>query len=150
VGFGGGGGPAGFEVYLHRQPWLEASGRFVTEDPFTGLAFTWSWTTTRTGESSELLPVVMERDLLTEETTAITSYTVRSWDTAPSWTLPPEPTTVSIRLRRSGKGTTAVELCHRDLPVELAGAVQPFWEWALRELHNRLSKIPFAGLPWDR
>jgi hypothetical protein len=150
VGSGGGGTPADFEVYLHKRPRLKATGRFVTEEPFTGLAFTWSWTTTRTARSSEFRPVVMECDLLTGETMAIPSDTARSWEAAPSWTLPAEPTTVSIGLRRIGKAATAVELCHRDLPVELAGAVQPFWEWALRELHNRLSKIPFPGLPWDR
>jgi len=65
VGSGGGGNPAVFEVYLHKRPRLKATGHFVTEEPFTGLAFTWSWTTTRTAEGSEFLPVVMERDLLT-------------------------------------------------------------------------------------
>jgi hypothetical protein len=147
VGSGGGGGPAGFHVYINNEPWLEARGRFVTKEPYADLAFTWSWATDPP-ESRELLPVVMDRDLLTGEVTAVT--TARSWEAPPPWALPAEPTTVSIRLRRHGKGITAVELCHRGLPVELAGAVQPFWAWALRELHNRLSKVPFAGLPWDR
>jgi hypothetical protein len=46
--------------------------------------------------------------------------------------------------------TTAVEIDRRDVPVELAGTVQPFWEWAFRELHDRLTGAPFWGLPWDR
>jgi hypothetical protein len=150
LGSGGGGGPAGFEVYLLNEPWLEARGRFVTEEPYTDLAFTWSWSTTRMIETSEQVPVMMERDLVTGEVRAVGSTTARSWETALSWALPADPTTVSIHLARHGKGTTAVELCHRDLPAELAGAVQPFWDWALRELRNRLSKVPFYGLPWDR
>jgi hypothetical protein len=42
-----------------------------------------------------------------------------------------------------------VELDHRVVPAELAEAVQPFWDWALRELHNRLTQAPFHGYPWD-
>jgi hypothetical protein len=150
VGSGGGGGPAGFEVYLLKEPWLEASGRYVTEEPYTDLAFTWSWAATRTVETSDEVPSVVEHDLSTGEAGAAAVASARSWDTVMSWPLPVDPTTVSIHLARHGNGATAVELCHRDLPVELAGAVQPFWDWALRELHNRLSKAPFYGLPWDR
>jgi hypothetical protein len=76
-----------------------------------------------------------------------------SWTTRPaprSWTLPPRPTTVDIRMRRHGNGATEVSLSHRDLPAELADTAQPFWDWALRELHNRLAKAPFWGYPWNR
>ena len=46
---------------------------------------------------------------------------------------------------------TAVELQHRDLPVELADDVRPFGEWALqRGLPQRFNKAPFYGYPWDR
>jgi hypothetical protein len=51
---------------------------------------------------------------------------------------------------RAGKGITQVRLDHHNLPVELADSAKPFWDWALRELHHRLSKQPFWGYPWDR
>jgi hypothetical protein len=59
--------------------------------------------------------------------------------------------TVRIGLRRDGKGTTAVELEQLIVPVELAGLVQPFWDWALRRaLPDRMTRSPFHGYPWQR
>ncbi len=67
---------------------------------------------------------MVHKDLVTGEVTRVTvtdpTETVRNSEPLPSWMLPPQPTTVHIRLRRQGKGTTAEELEHRDLPVELA------------------------------
>jgi hypothetical protein len=149
LGNQGGADPARFEFHLYREPRLEARGSFTIEEPPTHLAFTWSWTTNRWEEAEIQEPYATEHDLITGESRTLTS-TVKGRRAVPSWTLPPEPSIVHITLRRHGKGTTAVELDHRDLPVELAGTVQPFWEWALRELRSRLAKAPFYGYPWDR
>jgi hypothetical protein len=44
-----------------------------------------------------------------------------------------------------------VELEHLDVPVELVGMVQPFWDWALgRALPDRVTRSPFYGYPWQR
>jgi hypothetical protein len=156
VGIGAIPNPANFFMDLHREPDLEARGGYLAEEPLTRIAFTWSWTTTRYVEvESPAVSRVMRKDLVTGEITRILisdpTRTVRSRELVPSWMLPPEPTTVNIRLRRHGNGTTAVELEHRALPVELADDVQAFWEWALqRGLHDRLTNVPFYGYPWDR
>jgi YbbR domain-containing protein len=92
---------------------------------------------------------MIEIDQITGEARPVIR-TVRSAKAVSSSTLPPEPTTVDIHLHRHGQGATTVQLDHRNLPAELAETVQPFWEWALRELHNRLSQAPFHGYPWDR
>jgi hypothetical protein len=97
----------------------------------------------------------MQKDLVTGEVTTVAitdpTRTVRHSELLSSWMLPVGPTTVDIRLHRRGKGTTAVELQHRDLPVELADDVRPFWEWALqRGLPQRFTQAPFYGYPWDR
>jgi hypothetical protein len=77
--------------------------------------------------------------------------TGRDWELEPSRILPHQPTTVRISLRRDGKGTTAVELEQLNVPVELAGLVQPFWDWALRRaLPDRVARSPFYGYPWHR
>jgi hypothetical protein len=149
LGNQGGGDPARFDIRLHREPWLEARGGFVADQPLTYLAFTWAWTTTRWAATDIEEPYAIRRDLITGDITTLTSPS-REWQAIPSWTLPALPTTVHVYLRRHGKGTTMVELDHRDLPVELASTAQPFWQWALRELCNRLTDIPFHGYPWDR
>ena len=77
--------------------------------------------------------------------------TGRDWELEPSRILPHQPTTVRISLRRDGTGTTAVELEQLSVPVELAGLVQPFWDWALRRaLPDRVARCPFHGFPWHR
>ncbi len=68
----------------------------------------------------------------------------------PSWTLPAHPTTVDIRLQRQGRSETAVRLEHRDVPAEFADQIQPFWDWALRHLHDLLNKIPYDDPPWNQ
>jgi hypothetical protein len=105
--------------------------------------------TIRWVETDVQIRYAMRRDLVTGEVTALTQ-TERGLDAVDSWTLPARPTIADIRLRRHGKRTTAVELEHRDLPVELASLIQSFWDWGLRELHSRLTDAPFYGLPWDR
>jgi hypothetical protein len=149
VGSGGGGDASGFDVYLLDEPSLTAEGTFVTEDPPSRLRLTWSWISDRRVEVEGQQPYAHRRDLITGETTFRTR-TVRAYDLVPSWKLPAHPSTVDITLRRHGKGTTAVTLEHHDLPTELAATAQPFWDWALRELHNRLTKAPFHGYPWKR
>lgn len=146
VGLGGG---YGYDIYLSNEPKLNVEGRFVFEEPPLHLVFTWSWSVNRWQEADVQVPYAMSRDLITGEVTELTR-TERGRVAAPSWMLPARPTTVDIRLRRHGKGTTAVELEHRDLPVELASLIQSFWDWALRELHRRLTNAPFYGHPWDR
>lgn len=143
--------PARFTFDLHEEPKLEVCGGLTIEEPPTRLAFTWSWTTTRWVEVERPMPTgVMSRDLETGELTSVTRMR-RGREGVDSWMLPPEPTTVHIGLRRAGNGTTAVDLEHRDLPVELADAVQPFWDWALqRELRDQLARAPFYGYPWTR
>ncbi len=151
LGNSGGTDPACFYIRLLKDPAFIAQGGFIVEVPLTLLAFTWSWTTTRWVEVERPVPTgVMSRNLVTGELTSITRME-RGPEIVDSWILPPEPTTVHISLRRAGKGTTAVDLEHRDLPVELADAVQPFWDWALqRELRDRLARAPFHGYPWKR
>jgi hypothetical protein len=157
LGNHGGEDPARFYVHLSEEPKLDVRGGLVTEEPLTNLAFTWSWTAKRyvEVESPMVVSHVMRQDLATGEITSVAitdpTRTVKSREPVDSWMLPSEPTTVHIRLRRHGKGTTAVELEHRDLPVELADDVRPFWEWALqRGLPQRFTKAPFYGFPWDR
>jgi hypothetical protein len=149
LGIGGGTDPADFDIYLHREPRLTVAGGFVVCEPVTRLAFTWSWTTTRVAAIEHREPFGARHDLSAVE---VASQGSLGWPPDPDryWMLPPEPTTVDIRLRRQANGAAVVELEHRDLPVELAGLVQPFWDWALRELPGRLSKAPFYGFPWDR
>jgi hypothetical protein len=58
---------------------------------------------------------------------------------------------VLIDPRNEGKGVTRVMLEHRDVPAQLAGAVQPFWDWSLqRGLPIFLTRVPWDGYPWDR
>jgi hypothetical protein len=151
LGNSGGGDPAHFSFGLHDEPRLEIRGDLIIEEPSDRLAFTWSWTTTRWVEVERPMPTgVMSRDLLTGQLTSVTRME-RGLEIVDSWMLPSEPTTVHISLRRAGKGRTAVELEHRELPVELAEAVQPFWDWALqRELRDQLARTPFYGYPWER
>jgi hypothetical protein len=149
VGSGGGGDASGFHVYLLDEPSLTAEGTFVTEDPPSRLTLTWYWISDRWVEVEGQQPYAHRRDLITGETTALTR-TVRAYDLVPSWKLPAHPSTVDITLRRHGKGTTAVSLEHHGLPTELAATAQPFWDWALRELRNRLTRAPFHGYPWNR
>jgi hypothetical protein len=156
LGNRGGDDPARFHVHLNSEPELEARGGFLDEEPLAHLAFTWSWTTNRHVKvESPAVSRMIRKDLATGEITRVSitdpTQTVRHSVLVPSWMLPPEPTTVDIRLRRHGKGTTAVELEHRGLPIELSDDVQPFWAWALqRGLHDRHTNAPFYGFPWDR
>lgn len=146
VGLGGG---AGYTIYLSDKPDLQVRGRFVAEERPVHLTFTWSWFTTRWVAADTEETYAVRQDLITGEVTAVTRPS-RALRADYSWMLPTEPTTVDVQLHRHGKGATAVELQHRDLPVELASMAQPFWQWAMQELCNRLTGVPFRGLPWDR
>jgi activator of Hsp90 ATPase-like protein len=119
-GTGGGTDPGDFQIYLHDEPRVDVRGHFLVSEAPTHLAMTWFWTS------------------------------VPDEDARTPWTLPPRPTTVDILLRRQEADATEVQIEHRDLPVELADLVRPFWEWALQELHRRLTRAPFYGYPWDR
>jgi hypothetical protein len=143
--------PAAFDIKLQDEPSLEARGGVVVDEAPALVAFTWLWTATQWVRVERVVPTgVTSRDPITGAVTPVTRVR-RTREIAESWMLPPEPTTVHISLHRAGKGVTSVELEHRDLPAELAGFAQPFWEWALqRELPDRLTKAPFYGYPWHR
>jgi hypothetical protein len=104
VGLGGGTDPANFEIYLHDEPGLKAVGRFTVDQPFTHLAFTWSWASTETAGTAVAEPYMGEIDQITDETRSLTGA-VRSAKVVSSSTLPPEPTTVDIHLHRHGPGS---------------------------------------------
>jgi hypothetical protein len=142
--------PADFHTTLISEPYLEAQGAIVVEEPPARVAFTYSWTTFRSVEADVPMLVGKSIDVRTGELRDIVEM-VRGTELADSWVLPPEPTTVHISLHCGEEGVVAVELEHRDLPVELARLMQPFWDWALqRELPDRLADAEFYGYPWDR
>ncbi len=148
VGSVGGSSSADFTVSLDWQE-LEVRGSVVVSEPGKRVAFTWSWTTTR----AEFVDRPVEYLLSYDPRRDVSSYRPvggRTEIRVPSWRLPAEPSVVEIKLSRQGKGETLVELEHRGLPVELVGQAQPFWDWALREVGNRLTKAPFYGYPWTR
>jgi hypothetical protein len=120
IAIGGDTNPASFHIELSDNPPLQAEGRIAVTEPHSHVAFTWSWTAGSTAEAG-----IGRR-------------------------LPAEPGVVDIRLARQGKGLTAVELQYRGVPVELAGQVQSYWDWSLRELNRDLTNAPFLGYPWDR
>jgi len=150
IAMGGNTYPADFHTTLISEPYLEAQGAIVVEEPPARVAFTYSWTTFRSVEADVPMLVGKSIDVRTGELRDIVEM-VRGTELADSWVLPPEPTTVHISLHCGEKGVVAVELEHRDLPVELARLMQPFWDWALhRELPDRLADAEFYGYPWDR
>jgi len=150
IAMGGNSYPADFETTLTDEPYLCARGAVVVSDPLDRVAFTYSWTTLRLVEADVPQVVAKSIDMRTGAEQDIVEM-VRGSELADSWVLPPEPTTVHISLRRAGKGVVAVELEHRDLPAELAGLMQPFWDWALqRELPDRVADAEFYGYPWTR
>jgi hypothetical protein len=128
VGIGGIPNPDDFEIDINDDPKMHAEGSFTVSEPCSRLDFSWSWTT------RHLIETGPGRDI----------------DVVRSWKLPPRPSTVSISLRPAGKGATLVELEHHGLPIEVAALVQPFWDWAMQELHRRITKAPFHGYPWFR
>ncbi|HEY1919919.1 MAG TPA: hypothetical protein VGH27_30475 [Streptosporangiaceae bacterium] len=149
LGNEGGSDPAHFRFCLNQKPRLEAAGAIISQEPPTGVTFSWSWTTRYRVETAADLPHTASRDLGTNQVIA-QSRPMKRLQTIPSWSLPPKPTTVAIELRRHGKGTTAVTLQHSGLPVELASTTRPFWQWALRYLQDRIDKAPFYGYPWEQ
>jgi hypothetical protein len=143
--------PADFLFVLLDEPGLGVRGNTIVDEPPTRIEFLWSWTTSRWAEIERPMPTgVRARDPVTGEVASVTR-TGRDWELEPSMTLPRQPTTVRISLRRDGKGATAVVLEHLNVPVELAALVQPFWDWALgRALPDRVTRSPFYGYPWHR
>jgi len=142
--------PADFLFVLLDEPGLGVRGKTIVDEPPARIAFLWSWTTSRWAEVERPTPGVLPRDLVTGEVASVTR-TGRDWELKPSRILPHQPATVRISLRRDGKGTTAVVLEQLNVPVELAGLVQPFWDWALRRaLPDRVTRSPFYGYPWHR
>jgi hypothetical protein len=150
IAMGGNSYPADFHTTLMDEPYLDALGAIVVDERPDRVAFTYSWTTLREVAADMPLLIAKSIDMATGRETDIVEM-VPGTDIAESWLLPPKPTTVSISLRRAGKGVVAVELEHRDLPAELASLMQPFWDWALqRELPSRLADAQFYGYPWTR
>ena len=150
IAMGGNSYPADFETILMSEPYLYARGAVVVSEPLNRVAFTYFWSTWRFVEADVPQLVAKSIDMRTGAEQDIVEM-VRGSELADSWVLPPEPTTVHISLRRAGKGVIAVELEHRDLPAELAGLMQPFWDWALqRELPDRVADAEFYGYPWTR
>ena len=142
--------PADFLFVLLEEPGLGVRGNTIIDEPPARIAFLWSWTTSRWAEVERPTNGVPARDLVAGEVASV-PRTGRDWELEPSRILPRQPTTVRISLRRDGKGTTAVELEQLSVPVELAGLVQPFWDWALRRaLPDRVARSPFHGFPWQR
>lgn len=121
VGLIGGYDPSDFTVTFSDELNLVAKGQEISLEYPAQAVFSWSWTTAGSYE-----------------------------ETGSSRMLPAGQTTVHIGLQRRAKGGTLVTLEHRDLPVELAEYAQPFWDWALHELHDILAETEFHGYPWDR
>jgi hypothetical protein len=150
IAMGGNSYPADFHTTLMDEPYLDAQGAIVVDKRPDRVAFTYSWTTLREVAADVPRFIAKSIDMATGQENDIIEM-VRGTDIVESWLLPPEPTTVSISLRRAGKGVVDVELEHRDLPAELASLMQPFWDWALqRELPDRLADAEFYGYPWTR
>ncbi len=157
-GLGGNTNPAGFDLFLFRDPEMSAAGRIILTEPVSELAFTWSWATSRWVQSESTVEVEEPRsrelptiyNAMTGEITSEFSSDIADGDFVRSWMLPAQPSTVHIKLTRQAKDLTLVEIEHQDLPVELTSYAKPFWDWALSELHRVLTKAPFYGFPWDR
>jgi hypothetical protein len=151
IAMGGSGDAAGFYTTLMHEPYIYARGTRVLAESPSRAAFTYSWTTMHEMEADIPVVVGMTIDPDTGEHREVIRME-RGTELVESWLLPARPTTVGITLSGAGKGLVTVQVEHRDLPVELASLVQPFWDWALRrELPVKLDEAAdYYGFPWER